>query len=111
MANEETTAVGEIPTRPGDGIHPESDPAQGGRALLALREVIRSFNVVTKKLERRSGLAATRHELNTSDPLPRTSGSGSVGSAQPPTVPPSPRASRAERRRADREQRRRGRPG
>ena len=40
----------------------ERDPATAGRAMFALREVIRAFNVATKKLERRFGLSGAQLE-------------------------------------------------
>jgi DNA-binding MarR family transcriptional regulator len=40
----------------------ERDPASASRAMLALREVIRAFNVATKKLERRFGLSGAQLE-------------------------------------------------
>jgi DNA-binding MarR family transcriptional regulator len=44
-------------------VHAESDPAQAGRAVLAVREVIRAYNVVTKKLERSSGMSGAQLEV------------------------------------------------
>ena len=40
----------------------ERDPASAHRAMSALREVIRAFNVATKKLERRLGLSGAQLE-------------------------------------------------
>lgn len=40
----------------------ERDPAAAGRAMFALREVIRAFNVATKKLERKFGLSGAQLE-------------------------------------------------
>ena len=48
---------------PCDVVHAESDPAREGRALLALREVIRAFNIVTKKLERQFGLSGAQLDV------------------------------------------------
>jgi DNA-binding MarR family transcriptional regulator len=42
--------------------HDERDPAGDGRALRALRELIRGFNVTTKKLERGLGLSGAQLE-------------------------------------------------
>ena len=44
-------------------LHAESDPAHSGRAVLALRELIRAFNVVTKKLERNNGMSGAQLEV------------------------------------------------
>lgn len=43
--------------------HDERDPAHASRAMLALREVIRAFNVATKNLERRLGLSGAQLEI------------------------------------------------
>jgi DNA-binding MarR family transcriptional regulator len=40
----------------------ERDPATPARAMSALREVMRAFNVATKKLERRFGLSGSQLE-------------------------------------------------
>jgi DNA-binding MarR family transcriptional regulator len=40
----------------------ERDPAGAGRAMFAVREMIRAFNVTTKKLERRFGLSGAQLE-------------------------------------------------
>ena len=40
----------------------ERDPAAPNRAMSALREVMRAFNVATKKLERRFGLSGSQLE-------------------------------------------------
>jgi DNA-binding MarR family transcriptional regulator len=45
-----------------DAVQDERDPAAANRAMLALREVIRAFNVGTKKLERRFGLSGAQLE-------------------------------------------------
>jgi DNA-binding MarR family transcriptional regulator len=42
--------------------HDERDPAHANRAMLALREVIRAFNVATKNLQRRFGLSGAQLE-------------------------------------------------
>ena len=41
----------------------ERDPAAPNRAMSALREVMRAFNVATKKLERRLGLSGSQLEV------------------------------------------------
>jgi DNA-binding MarR family transcriptional regulator len=45
-----------------DRVHDERDPASANRAMSALREVMRAFNVATKKLERRFGLSGSQLE-------------------------------------------------
>ena len=45
-----------------EALHDERDPASASRAMRALREVIRSFNVATKKLERGFGLSGAQLE-------------------------------------------------
>jgi len=42
--------------------HDERDPGAPGRAMFALREVLRAFNVATKKFERRFGLSGAQLE-------------------------------------------------
>jgi len=45
-----------------DTMRDERDPAAPSRAMSALREVMRAFNVATKKLERRFGLSGSQLE-------------------------------------------------
>jgi DNA-binding MarR family transcriptional regulator len=45
-----------------DILQDERDPAAPSRAMSALREVMRAFNVATKKLERRLGLSGSQLE-------------------------------------------------
>jgi DNA-binding MarR family transcriptional regulator len=45
-----------------DLLQDERDPAAPSRAMSALREVIRAFNVATKKLERQLGLSGSQLE-------------------------------------------------
>ena len=45
-----------------DRVVDERDPASANRAMAALREVIRAFNVATKNLERRLGLSGSQLE-------------------------------------------------
>lgn len=45
-----------------DPAHEELDPANHSRAMRALREMIRAFNVATKKLERSLGLSGAQLE-------------------------------------------------
>jgi DNA-binding MarR family transcriptional regulator len=45
-----------------DTMQDERDPAAPSRAMSALREVMRAFNVATKKLERRFGLSGSQLE-------------------------------------------------
>lgn len=63
MSEQQSVEIPALDRQGGDGVHPETDPAQAGRAVLALREVIRSFNVVTKKLERRLGMSGAQLEI------------------------------------------------
>jgi DNA-binding MarR family transcriptional regulator len=45
-----------------DRLQDERDPAAPSRAMSALREVMRAFNVATKQLERRFGLSGSQLE-------------------------------------------------
>ena len=45
-----------------DSGHDERDPANHSRAMRALREMIRAFNIATKKLERGLGLSGAQLE-------------------------------------------------
>jgi DNA-binding MarR family transcriptional regulator len=45
-----------------ESMQDERDPAAPNRAMSALREVMRAFNVATKKLERRFGLSGSQLE-------------------------------------------------
>jgi DNA-binding MarR family transcriptional regulator len=45
-----------------DRLQDERDPASASRAMSALREVMRAFNVATKKLERRFGISGAQLE-------------------------------------------------
>ena len=45
-----------------DLLQDERDPAAPSRAMSALREVMRAFNVATKKLERQLGLSGSQLE-------------------------------------------------
>ena len=45
-----------------DTVQDERDPAAPSRAMSALREVMRAFNVATKKLERSFGLSGSQLE-------------------------------------------------
>jgi DNA-binding MarR family transcriptional regulator len=45
-----------------DRVNDERDPAAPSRAMSALREVMRAFNVATKKLERSFGLSGSQLE-------------------------------------------------
>lgn len=42
--------------------HDERDPAEAGRAMRALREMMRAFNVTTKQLERSHGVSGAQLE-------------------------------------------------
>jgi DNA-binding MarR family transcriptional regulator len=45
-----------------DRVHDERDPAAPNRAMSAVRDVMRAFNVATKKLERSFGLSGSQLE-------------------------------------------------
>jgi DNA-binding MarR family transcriptional regulator len=47
---------------PNEMLQDERDPAAAGRAMGALREIIRAFNIHTKKLERRHGVSGAQLE-------------------------------------------------
>jgi DNA-binding MarR family transcriptional regulator len=55
-----------------DSVQDHTDPVAPGRAMSALREVMRAFNVATKKLERRFGISGA--QLETLEILKETPG-------------------------------------